>query len=452
MYANAFRGAFQFDDATILADPRLEHASAYFGYLAGMIRPALKFTFLFDRMLWGGNPAGYHAINLLLHLASGLILYAMLRALVAEEGRGDAASDAVPFWSALLFLVHPIATETVTYVSGRASGLMAFFYLAAIHLYIRSTAAGAASAVPWRYFASIGCFLLALLSKETAITLPAALLLIDTVVRRRRWTNLRRAVVAEQLPFWGTLALFLAVAAHYTRYVHLLDASLDTRSLSANALTQVTVLPYALSLFVMPARLNFDHDLPLASAMSPWSIAAAAVVVAGLLVVAAGSARRHRLASFGLFWFFLQLLPTNSVLPRYDVLSERNLYLAGAGLFVAAVAGSADLFARAAGRRLVSAAGQGLAVTLVVLLGIATVARNTVYASPATLWADAARKSPLKARPHVNLGYAYYAAGDLDRAIVEFRAALAIDRDNPIAQANLLAAWREKRSMIERER
>ena len=86
-----------------------------------MVRPALYTTFLIDRSVYGTNPAGYHLINLLLHLGAGLFVFLILNRAVTEETKH------VPFWTALLFLIHPMATETVTYISGRASGLMAFF-------------------------------------------------------------------------------------------------------------------------------------------------------------------------------------------------------------------------------------------------------------------------------------------------------------------------------------
>ncbi len=109
--------------STILENPHLDGWQTFVGHLDHMVRPVLYATFLFDRSLYGADPAGYHLLNLLLHLGSGLLVYLIVTRAVTEETR------LVPFWTALLFLVHPIATETVTYISGRASGLMAFFYL-----------------------------------------------------------------------------------------------------------------------------------------------------------------------------------------------------------------------------------------------------------------------------------------------------------------------------------
>jgi hypothetical protein len=128
VYAGAFQGDFHYDDSlTILANPHLSDWHTFVGHLDHMVRPALYATFLLDRSLYGTNPTGYHLLNLLLHLGSGLLIYRILTTAVRDE------RSSVPFWTALVFLIHPIATETVTYISGRASGLMAFLYLLALH-------------------------------------------------------------------------------------------------------------------------------------------------------------------------------------------------------------------------------------------------------------------------------------------------------------------------------
>ncbi len=183
-----------------------------------------------------------------------------------------------------------------------------------------------------------------------------------------------------------------------------------------------------------------------------FSIAA----LAGLLAAAVVLARRAPLFSFGILWFFLHLLPTNSVLARYDLLSERNLYLPSIGLYLAAVAagigGTRWLGARlraawVPGPR-VARCGQVVAwsvgAALVVGLVGATVGRNAIYADPVAFWSDAAAKSPRKARPRTNLGHAWFVAGDLDGAIREFRLALTLDPLDQVAQRNLLEAWKFK--------
>jgi hypothetical protein len=121
-FAGIFDGDFQYDDVSaILENPHLDGWRNFVGHLDHMVRPVLYSTFLFDRSLCVTNPAGYHLLNLLLHLGSGLLVYRILSSAAADE------RFSVPFWTSLFFLIHPIVTETVSYISGRASGLMAFF-------------------------------------------------------------------------------------------------------------------------------------------------------------------------------------------------------------------------------------------------------------------------------------------------------------------------------------
>ena len=148
--------------------------------------------------------------------------------------------------------------------------------------------------------------------------------------------------------------------------------------------------------------------------------------------------------------------------PRYDVLSERNLYLPSLGMYLSAVVGVAVLRRRTAAwldrRRPATASSRApdalalptFAAMLVVGLAAATVARNRLYADPVLFWSDAVRKSPDKARPHTNLGHAWFEAGQIDRALDEFRAALALDPFDPVAQRNLLEAWKYKAGLPRR--
>ncbi|MFA5909223.1 MAG: tetratricopeptide repeat protein [Vicinamibacterales bacterium] len=455
VYANAFQGLFHLDDAAILRDPRISSVTDYVAHLPGMIRPALRFSFLVDRAVWGENPSGYHLLNVLFHIGSVFFFYLIARHLAGgDPGPSRRASrEIVPVWAALLFLVHPIATETVTYVSGRATGMMAFFYLAGLYCYLRATAAtrpSEARVASWPYAAAIACFALSLLSKEIAITFPLALLLVEFVARRRRGSQFRQAVWRFHLPFWGVLAGFLCAAALTPRYVYLLSVSRHIRPISENLIAQVHAVAYALTLFVLPGRLSIEHNFAPAGSLFVWPAFGSLLLIAALVAVAVACVRKHPIVAFGLFWFLLQLLPTNSVLARYDLLSERNLYLAAPGLFFAiasswsaCIAWVMESMPRPAAR-VSQASAYVLPFVLVPLLAMATVDRNAVYASPVRFWADAVRKAPSKARPHVNLGYAYYLAGDFDKAISEFRRALAIDRDDPVAQANLLAVWKLK--------
>jgi tetratricopeptide (TPR) repeat protein len=439
-FAGIFAGDFHFDDfSTILENPHLDGWQSFIDHLDHMVRPVLYATFLLDRSLYGNNPAGYHLLNLLLHMGSGLLIYLIFTRAAKEN------APSVPFWSALLFLIHPMTTETVAYISGRASGLMSFFYLCAFFLYIKASEHQDAVKLR-RLFLSgaVVSLILSLGSKETAVTFPFALLLWDLVIRRLRGTSLRTTILLGHLPFWIVLLLAAAWALLHPRYTALAQFSFTLRPFWDNALSELHAMAYALLLFYTPWNQNFDHDLPLLHSLFEWPLPLDLLVWCGLAVAAFVSVRRLPLLTFGISWFVLQMLPT-TVIPRNDLLSERNLYLASFGLLLAIVSLSSRfmqwLTTILPRPRLVRFGSASLATVLVLAFCLFTYQRNQLYHDQISLWSDAVLKSPNKARPHNNLGRAYALQGDWDRAIEEFRTAVRLDPDYILAQQNLRNAY-----------
>jgi len=439
LYCSAFSGDFHYDDVSAIFDnPHLDRWQTFVGHLNHMVRPALYATFMLDRWLYGANPAGYHLINVLVHLGSGLLLYRILAHAVADE------RSPVPFWTSLIFLIHPIATETVTYISGRASGLMAFFYLLSLFLYIKASELPDVALRRLYLSGAVASFVLAIGSKETAVTLPFTLLLWDVVIRGLKGPSLRAVVLARHLPFWVILLCAAAWAWNHPRYAALAQFSLAIRPLWDNLLSELHAWAYALGLFFTPWNQNFDHDLPVFHSLTQWPLPLDLLLLSTAVAVGLRSWRRFPLVAFGIGWLFIQLLPTG-LIPRNDLLSERNLYLPSIGLFLALVSlGShftqklMTIPPRPAFARWGSAA---LAAIVVLALSLFTYQRNSLYQDRLSLWSDAVRKSPNKARPHNNLGYAYALQDDWDRAIDEFRTAARLDPDFIIARQNLRDAY-----------
>lgn len=439
-YAGIFQGAFQFDDAhTILENPHLDRWQTFIGHLDHMVRPVLYATFLIDRALYGESPTGYHLLNLLCHLGSGLLVYRILTRGVTEETKH------IPFWTALLFLIHPIQTETVTYISGRATGLMSFFYLLAFFFYLKASEVQDAPKGYRLYLSgAMASFVLSLGSKETAMTFPLTLLLWDMVISRLRGASLRAAVLSRHLAFWIVLPLAAGWAWSHPRYSFLAQVSLTLRPLWDNFLSEVHAAAYALMLFFCPWKQNFDHDLPELHSLGQWPLPLDLFAIGALIAVAIVMVQRHPLFSFGIGWFFIQLLPTG-LIPRIDLLSERNLYLASFGLMLAFVILGTRLLQWLTTvllqPRLVRVAAGGLALAVILGLGLSTFQRNALYRDPVLLWSDAVEKSPQKARPHNNLGHSYALRDEWDLAIEEFRTAARIDPDHVLAQKNLRDAY-----------
>ena len=439
-YADALRGAFQYDDLyTILINSHLGRWDTFVSHLDHMVRPLLYATFLFDRFLYGNSPAGYHLLNLLLHLGSGCLVYRILTLAMTDNSRS------VPFWTALLFLIHPLQTETVTYISGRASGLMAFLYLLGFFFYIKVSVHGSNNTIHRLYLSgAIASFLLSFGSKETAMTFPLVLLLWDILIRRLDSAALRRTFFQRHIPFWVVLVAVAAWAWWHPRYRELAQFSLESRPFWGNLLGQAHATVYALMLFFCPWKQNFDHDLPEFNSSFQWPIPLDLLILGGMATASMVAARRFPLITFGVGWFFIQILPT-ALIPRNDLLSERNLYLASFGLLLAIVVIGTHLvqwFTTVLSQpRIVRITASSLACVVILGLCFMTVQRNAIYRDPVLLWSDTVKKSPQKARPRNNLGHAYALRDDWERAIEEFRIAVQLDPDYAFAKKNLRDAY-----------
>jgi tetratricopeptide (TPR) repeat protein len=420
VYLNSFRGVFQFDDYNVIVDNAGVHT--WGAFLAGLprgIRPLLKFTYTLN---WtsGLGLFGFHLVNVTLHAANAVFLF-----FLASRVGGPSISRFAVLFPALLFAVHPVQAEAVTYISGRSVSLMAFFYLGSLLAWLRGRERGSRLLV---YLASPVLFLLAVASKEVALTLPFAMILCEAA---RREGNGWKEALRAQAVHWGLLAALAVFLLAHAGYARLMEACFDIRGMAANLLTQVHGVGYLLSRLAMPWAMNIDPDLPVFSPGSPFPLPEA-FLLAALLAAGIFGLRRRSMAGFGILWFFLHLLPTNSFIPRLDVANERQLYLASWGLFMAA-ASEVDRLAGKWGSRRITA----VATALVLALGALTVSRNMAYRSEVALWEDTVGKSPGKARAWNNLGYAYRQAGRLREAEASYLRALRIDPGYALALGNL---------------
>ena len=246
VYCTALRGAFQFDDyAVIVNNPAVHDWAAWFVSMPG-IRPLLKLSYTAN-WVSGLGLAGFHLFNLTCHAANTLMALALFR-----RWTGAAESGAA-FVAALIFALHPAHTEAVTYISGRSVSLMAMFYLAAFLAWLRAQETGHER---WRKVAAPVLFIAALATKETAWTLPFALLLWE-YARSGDWRDNAKRL----MPLWIVLASALAFMAGLPGYRRLVTFSLESRSPLDNLLTQITGQFYLLRQLLLPLP-NIDPDFP----------------------------------------------------------------------------------------------------------------------------------------------------------------------------------------------
>lgn len=414
-YSNCLRASYQFDDWSVIVDePPVSSLAAWWASLPA-IRPLLKLTYALNNSL-DLRKVGFHLFNIGIHAANVILVFALLERLARREKVKPVSAMMMALTGALLFALHPVQTEAVTYISGRSTSLAAFFSLASLLAWIAGRTRSRQSAL-WMIFSAV-LFALALLVKETAVVVPLAILLWESgTFRPIPWAHL------------GILAAGLVAAAFSPTYRRFLSVSLHARGIGANLLTQADATIYLLGQLVRLDRLNADPALPVLG----WSLGVAleAFLLIALLAVGLLSIRHRPALAFGILWFFLFLAPTNSFLPRLDVANDRQLYLAMLGPVWLLVWSVGTLLPRR------PVAPLALLACGALLLGMATWQRNLVYADEITFWMDVTRKSPHNARAFNNLGYAYAVQARNADAEKAFQRALELNPHDVRAAVNL---------------
>lgn len=427
LYAGSLRNGFHYDDFhAVVRNPHIRDPARIPSFFldpqafsenpeSAMYRPLLLLTFALDRAVFGDRPAGYHAVNVALH---GLAAVAILQLLTAL---GFARPVAIV--AGVLFAVHPIQTEAVCYVSSRSEVLMAGLFLAACIALLRSGDASSRWTLALAAVAGAG----SLLAKSVAVVLPAAAALCDACVGGAK--RLRRGAAGYLLLTALSLAYVACVREQATRA--LVEA--PVRPASAQAWTQLKAIAYYTRLTAFPVHLTVEHQFEASRGPEP------AAVLSGLLLASAGLVgaslwRRVRWLPFAGAWWLLLLLPA-SVVPLIVLVNEHRLYTSTAGFVLAVAICLCDL--RRASRR------RGRAVAAIAIGAYTSVfatmtwQRVRVWESELTLWADAARQSPLMLRPHLRYADALVSVGRREEARDEYLGALALRPHHPATRNNL---------------
>ena len=428
-YLNTISGQFQLDDYGAIVFNRTVHTwTAWLDDVAGGVRPLLKLTYLLCWTVWP-EPQGFHVFNAVIHGANSLLVYGLtLRFLADHTLIPPVRHGGIALGTALLFGLHPMQTEAVTYITGRSASLMAFFYLASLAVYDHATRARQSFPL---YVLSPLFFVLAVFTKEVALTLPVALLLWECC---RSEGRVRLAtVLRHQVVHWSIAVILIVIFTTYTRYTGLITFSFALRTLGQNIATTVNGVATLFAHLVLVNRLNIDPDLPTVSSWSPLLVTEA-LACAGLVTAAISRLGRNPLFAFAVLWFYLHVVLVYALVPRTDILNERHFYLGVWGLFIAFSTGAVSLCSRVARRPGVALAPL---IGLCLMFGAFTVSRNQTYRTEISLWEDTVKKSPRKARPANNLGYAYYIAGRNDEARRAFERALQLDPDFARARNNM---------------
>ena len=410
-YSDSFNGPFIFDDTVTVDKPSAKRLWPIRPILAGP-RPIGQLTLALNYTLGGAGVKGYHVVNVTIHLLAGLILFGVMRRtltmphLARRFTEGNAT--ALAFCTALLWTLHPLQTEAVTYVIQRMESLMGLFYLLTLYCLIRS--ASSPRPVGWTTAAVISCAL-GMGCKEVMVSAPVILLLYDRIfitgsfreTLRRRW-GLYLGLAATWLVLGHSIAE--AVGAHATSAGFSL-ASVTPREY---ARSQPGVILHYLALAFRPIGLCLDYSWPVAKNRA--DILPGAIVVGALLAATILALARRPMWGFPGAWFFLILAPTSSFLPIKDLAFEHRMYLplvAVAAVAVVAVYLVGERLARRLGEteaeRALSAELLLLVLTIsaAAILGALTWRRNAQYQSGIAIWQDTVNKRSENPRAWNNL-------------------------------------------------
>jgi Flp pilus assembly protein TadD len=393
-YGPALHGPFVFDDFNLPYYKALFEQESE-AWTAG-VRPLLMASFWFNYKLSGRDTFSYHVLGLLFHLInSGLIYVIIIRRLFQRSALDEGRRECASIFAASLFLLHPIATESVAYIAGRSETLSATFVLGALTLFI----CGPPGAIGWRRAVGIlGLYLGAVLSKEHTAILPVILVAYDVgwsldqdgfrALRRnaRLYVPLVAAACIAGVSVWRLVCTSASAGFHLAGLSHPIDYFW----------TECAVFLRYIGLCVFPAGQTIDYDIHwVKSAWNAWTLIGLTAVIA-LAAAAWMLRRRYPVATFGILVFLVFLAPTSSFVPLADPIAEHRLYLP---LFGFALILS-DVLVRNVRSR---AALTATATVIVLVASLASHQRNRLWGSESALWADVVAKAPEKQRAYAHL-------------------------------------------------
>lgn len=429
LYANTLQVPFYLDDAANIQENRAIQLKTW--QFSGLLdagaggfvgnRPIAYISFALNYLFFGENLAGFHVVNTIIHVLTAVFLFLLLLKTfeLPTSGVGSEHILMIAFAGALLWLVHPLHTQSVTYIVQRMNSMAAMFFVLSLYCYVQGrTLEGKTRQGAWLAGACLSG-LLALGTKENAATLPFFILLYEWYFIR----DLSVIWLRKQLPVMiGVLVAVSLIAFYYlgTKPLASILASYAPRdfTLAERVLTQFRVVMFYGSLLLLPhyGRLSLEHDFSVShSFFDPLSTGFAMLSVLALLVFAVYLARRERFISFAIVWFLGNLVIESSVI-GLEMVFEHRTYLPS----MLVVAGLVVLL----GRYVKQSPFWTVVGVVVLVFSLWTIERNNQWRNPVEFWQDCVRKAPASPRPYNNLGLVLAERGETEAAIVQYRESL----------------------------
>jgi protein O-mannosyl-transferase len=411
VFANSVGNEFVFDDIYLITTNK-QIQDLNLPLLLSSYRPIRDISYAVDFAFWGEQPFGYHLSSILIHAVNVLLVFSLVLRLTK-----DLLSATL---TAFIFAVHPIQTDSVTYIAGRRDLLFTTFYVLAFHSYLTyyRTRWSVKAAVCFILF--LFCWVLSLLSKEMAVSLPILIFVWHFCdawdedsgsLPQQAWRTLKTALNREKV-FW--LAISAAGIAFTAYYVVVRGASRRIGvgkfeywggSFYLNMLTVIRVHAWYLKQLVFPTPIaQYLGAFEISESMFDWRFPLALVIVAGVFVYGFLQLNRNKLMAFAIFSYFVFLLPVSQLIPHHELLADHYLYLPmmSFGLFISVLVKRIGDSGAISHKALYVIAG-----VVIIILSVMTVMQNRTWQNERTLWASNYKAVPNSPRAALNLGNTY---------------------------------------------
>ncbi len=465
--SNLHNKLFWDDDDWIISNPFVHNFShlkeifskdilSGFGLGSNYYRPLLLVSFAFNYVLDGVKPLGYHLVSNDFHIANGVLIFLILFYVFKKK---------LPaFLAALLFLIHPLQTEAVTYISGRGDPMSVFFMLLALWFFIRSQVRPGAMAY---YLLALASFALAILSRETAVLLPVLLVIfyvsfLDTKPDNDNQANFSffrkfKHALIKTWPYWVLTAVYAMLRLTILNFQNTLnfysESNEYTRHLSYRLYTFGHALIEYFKLILVPLGLHMEREISVNTSILEWPVWLCVLIVAviiycGFVLYKKEQKFQSKIWFFSWSWFFVALAPVSGIVPINALIYEHWLYLPLIGLFTLAGFYLDKLLDFLIIKKWILA--RALVVAVLVsyfsFFAIASFKRNVAWSDPVKFYQDILKYNPLSIRILNNLANYYAGNGELDKAIETYQKAVTGPQGDSFAQPhyNLANLYRDK--------
>lgn len=426
IYSNSFECSFNFDDLNSIINNTsiqdLSNVKAWWNFSPN--RPVSMFTFALNYHFSQFDVWSYHLVNLMVHLINACLVWWLTLLIfsspVMKSHPLAKDKNVLAFITALLFVSHPLATQSVTYIIQRQASMAAMFYMLSIALYAKVRISG--NGIKENLFLFAGAFIsgvLAVLTKENAYTLPFAIILFELFFIRvkKLSVNFKDYRIILVITAFTGLIVFLLHKFSLQIFDPLPPSQGNDFTVTPlnYLLTQFSVIVKYIQLLILPVNQNLDYDYPLSTSFFEIRTLLSFLFLSAFIILAIFFFKRNRIISFGIFWFFLTLIIESSIIPINDLIYEHRTYLPSFGYFLIL---STIIITFIWNKNKYIA----IALLAIVVLSnsILTYERNKVWKNDLTLWNDVVSKSPNKARPVNNRGIYYLKTKQWEKAITDF--------------------------------